>query len=278
MTNSARPCRGFSLIELLVVIAVIALLISILLPGLGKARQTARLTTCSSQVRQLLVAWTLYANDYADRAMPLAYWSEEDIGTGEQVFWWGSHGSSGQPDFFVGFIAPYLDAALANGSALECAEQGAGTYRPQGPARVPTSTYGYNGYFLSPAKTPGWGSNIGHRPWRRISEIQRPTELLVFADTILPTASATALPGNTALLDPPQLWDGGAWIANDFPTTSFRHARSGRGAMGLAAAGHADGSVKPTRHDPSAVNDARSAAGSISVNNGPGYVPDWERW
>jgi prepilin-type N-terminal cleavage/methylation domain-containing protein len=278
MKKLSRTSRGFSLIELLVVIAIIALLISILLPGLGKARQAARLTACTSQVRQLLVAWTLYGNDYSERAMPLAYWSEEDIGTGEQIFWWGSHGTSGQPDFSVGFIAPYLDASLAHGSALECAEQSAGTYRPQGPARVPTSTYGYNGYYLSPSKTPGWGSNISHRPWRRISEIQRPTELLVFADTILPTSSTTSLASNTALLDPPMLWDGGSWIVNQFPTTAFRHGRPSRGMMGLAATGRSDGSVKPARHDSGAAHDARAAAGSVSVDNGPAYVPDWERW
>jgi hypothetical protein len=143
---------------------------------------------------------------------------------------------------------------------------------------LPTSTYGYNGYYLSPSKTPGWGANIGHRPWRRISEIQQPTELLVFADTILPAASPVALASNTALLDPPQLWDGVSWIVNGFPTTSFRHARAARNALGLAAAGHADGSVKPLRNDANAVMDARSAAGSVSVENGPAYVPDWERW
>ncbi|MFN7022279.1 MAG: prepilin-type N-terminal cleavage/methylation domain-containing protein [Phycisphaerales bacterium] len=55
--------RGFTLIELLVVIAVIALLISILLPALSGARETARLAQCSSNVRQLAVAANTHAND-----------------------------------------------------------------------------------------------------------------------------------------------------------------------------------------------------------------------
>jgi prepilin-type N-terminal cleavage/methylation domain-containing protein/prepilin-type processing-associated H-X9-DG protein len=55
---------GFTLIELLVVIAVIALLVGILLPALGAARESGRRTACMSNVRQLATTMTLYANDW----------------------------------------------------------------------------------------------------------------------------------------------------------------------------------------------------------------------
>jgi prepilin-type N-terminal cleavage/methylation domain-containing protein/prepilin-type processing-associated H-X9-DG protein len=58
--------RGFTLIELLVVIAIIALLISILLPALGKARQAGRAAACLSNQRQIGVALDLYASAYRD--------------------------------------------------------------------------------------------------------------------------------------------------------------------------------------------------------------------
>ena len=64
--NSKKRKGGFTLIELLVVIAIIALLIGILLPALGKARQAARQLKDSTQVRGILQALVVYAGSNND--------------------------------------------------------------------------------------------------------------------------------------------------------------------------------------------------------------------
>ncbi|MBN1376496.1 MAG: prepilin-type N-terminal cleavage/methylation domain-containing protein [Dehalococcoidia bacterium] len=55
--------KAFTLVELLVVISIIALLLAILLPALGKARETSRSTVCKTRLRQLNFALSLYAED-----------------------------------------------------------------------------------------------------------------------------------------------------------------------------------------------------------------------
>ncbi len=66
-TKRRNFLHGFTLIELLVVISIIALLMSIMMPALGKARQTAKAVLCRSNVKQITIAGIQYATDNKDK-------------------------------------------------------------------------------------------------------------------------------------------------------------------------------------------------------------------
>lgn len=70
---SRRACAAFSMIELLVILAIIAILLVLLLPSLQSSRAAARAVICSSNLKQIHVAATLYHSDERDIPLPSYY-------------------------------------------------------------------------------------------------------------------------------------------------------------------------------------------------------------
>src|SRR5438093_1599093 len=92
--------RAFTLIELLVVIAIIAILAAILFPVFAQAREKARSITCTSNMKELALAWLMYAQDY-DETNPLT--AAQRPVTGSQVYW-------------MEMIDPYIKGGVRAGS------------------------------------------------------------------------------------------------------------------------------------------------------------------
>jgi prepilin-type N-terminal cleavage/methylation domain-containing protein/prepilin-type processing-associated H-X9-DG protein len=100
--------RGFTLIELLVVIAIIALLVGILLPALGKARQSARQLKCSTQVRGIVQAMVVWANNNGSK-----YPLPSELDTGNSTI---NNGTAGQANALKDNTGNILSVMIFNGN------------------------------------------------------------------------------------------------------------------------------------------------------------------
>lgn len=94
--SSTASRRAFTLIELLVVVAIVAILASLLLPGLARAKESARTTACANNLRQVGLATMTYSLDFNGKLPAFREWlchRNGDLATGRLYPYLGARGS-----------------------------------------------------------------------------------------------------------------------------------------------------------------------------------------
>jgi prepilin-type N-terminal cleavage/methylation domain-containing protein/prepilin-type processing-associated H-X9-DG protein len=178
-----RTRKAFSLIELLVVVAIIALLVTILLPSLDRARQQAKNVNCQSNVRQLGLANFGYALENAGHLVPAA--KDIHLSNYGHHRWHGYREHANDPfDPLRGPLASYL----ADGKVKQCPSF---TEFHTGPVQNESfekgnGGYGYNLVYLGSQNwKPGLFMAQANARTTMLEEIGSPAGTLMFADTAI---------------------------------------------------------------------------------------------
>jgi prepilin-type N-terminal cleavage/methylation domain-containing protein/prepilin-type processing-associated H-X9-DG protein len=223
--------RGFTLVELLVAVSVIAVLMAILMPVLAAACSQARSAVCRSNIRQLVLANIGYSTENDGFFVPAA----RDMWSGPGYHrWHGVRDSLDEP--FEPLRGP-LVRYLADGKVKECPErvefvkgQGWAVNFEQG-----CGGYGYNmAYLGSRLWQSGYsfGDAESYARTTLVSEVARPSETLMFADTAFYQQSKYLIEYSFA---EPRYWvSDGQVLTNSFPQPSIHFRHKGRANVGWA--------------------------------------------
>ena len=178
--NNCKPAtRAFTLIELLVVVSIIALLVSILLPALGRAREAAKSVACMSNLKQMGYGIMYYAEDY-NNYMPRSW----DSGNGDP----STNNFMARISKYVGAEDNRVDMFYANGEISRvwmCP-----TFKPpSGFGNNNIYSYAMN-YHLSYRYVPpqeATTTGLWHHDFNRViklDQIQQATEKILLSDIL----------------------------------------------------------------------------------------------